>query len=102
MDVLARQRIDLAAPPHPFTESGRTTFDALLQSRSGVVGDDLLVGDATLWSSTSGGVDSLRRFWSNIVEREASARHVRACARRDLICHCHSGPAPRARNDNDR
>jgi hypothetical protein len=32
LDVLARQKIDLTAPPHPFTRD-RTTFDALLQSR---------------------------------------------------------------------
>jgi hypothetical protein len=71
LDVLARQRIDLTAPPHPFTQGGRTTFDALLQSRPGVFAGDLLVGDATLWSSTAGGVDSLRRFWTNIVQRSA-------------------------------
>ncbi len=69
MDVLARQRIDLNAPPHPFTQGGRTTFDALLQSRPGVFAGDLLVGDTTLWSSTAGGVDSLRRFWTNVVRR---------------------------------
>ncbi len=34
MDVLARQLIDTAAPPHPFTQQGRTTFDALLQSKA--------------------------------------------------------------------
>jgi hypothetical protein len=70
MDVLARQRIDLTAPPHPFTQGGRTTFDALLQSRPGAFGGDLLVGDATLWSSTAGGVDSLSRFWRNVVGRK--------------------------------
>ena len=32
LEVLARQRIDLTAPSHPFTQNGRTTFDALLQS----------------------------------------------------------------------
>ena len=69
LDVLVRQRIDLTAPPHPFTRNGRTTFDALLQSRPGVFAGNLLVGDATLWSSTAGGVDSLRRFWANVVER---------------------------------
>jgi hypothetical protein len=72
MEVLARQRIDPAAPPHPFTEGGRRTFDALLQSRAGVFTGDLLVGDATLWSSTAGGVDSLRRFWTNVTQREHS------------------------------
>ena len=29
MDVLARQRIDLTAPPHPFTQGGCSSFDAL-------------------------------------------------------------------------
>ncbi|HUO43697.1 MAG TPA: hypothetical protein VMT94_02145 [Burkholderiales bacterium] len=70
MEVLARQRIDLTAPPHAFTQGGRTTFDALLQSRPGVFAGDLLVGDATLWSSTAGGVDSLHRLWANVARRE--------------------------------
>jgi hypothetical protein len=70
MDVLARQRIDPAAPPHPFTQDGRSSFDALLQSRPGVFAGDLLVSDATLWSSTAGGLDSLRRLWSNMAKRE--------------------------------
>jgi hypothetical protein len=69
LDVLVRQKIDLTAPPHPFTRNGRTTFDALLQSRPGIFAGNLFVGDATLWSSTAGGVDSLRRFWTNVVER---------------------------------
>lgn len=70
LDVLARQRLDLTAPPHDFTRGGRSTFDALLQSRPGVFAGHLLIGDATLWSSTAGGVDSLRRFWTNVVRRE--------------------------------
>ena len=69
MEVLARQRIDLAAPPHPFTRDGRASFDALLQSRPGVFAGDLLVSDATLWQSTAGGLDSLRRFWANLAQR---------------------------------
>jgi hypothetical protein len=77
MEVLVRQRIDLAAPPHPFTKGGRQTFDALLQSRAGVFAGDLLVGDATLWSSTAGGVDSLRRFWTNVVQREPGSAQSR-------------------------
>ncbi len=68
LDVLARQRIDPAAPPHPFALD-HPTFDALLQSRPGVFAGVLLVGDATLFSSTNGGVDSLRRLWTNILER---------------------------------
>ena len=69
MDVLARQQIDLTAPPHPFTRDGRSTFDAMLQSRPQVFGGDLLVADATLWSSTAGGIDNLRQFWTNVVRR---------------------------------
>jgi hypothetical protein len=68
LDVLARQKIDLTAPPHPFTRD-RTTFDALLQSRPEIFAATLLVGDATLWSSTAGGVDNLRRLWTNVVQR---------------------------------
>jgi hypothetical protein len=69
MDVIARQRIDLRAPPHPFTQNGRETFDALLQSRVETFAGTLLVGDTTLWSSTAGGVDSLNRLWSNLLLR---------------------------------
>jgi hypothetical protein len=69
LDVLARQKIDLTAPPHPLTRD-RTTFDALLQSRPGIFAGTLLVSDATLWSSTAGGVDNLRRLWTNVVQRQ--------------------------------
>jgi len=68
LDVLARQKIDLTAPPHPFRRD-RTTFDALLQSRPDIFAGTLLVSDTTIWSSTAGGVESLRRFWTNVVQR---------------------------------
>jgi hypothetical protein len=68
LDVLARQQIDLAAPPHPFALE-RSTFDALLQSREDTFGGTLLVSDTTLWSSTAGGVESLRQLWTNVVQR---------------------------------
>ncbi len=68
LDVLVRQKIDLTAPPHPFARS-RATFDALLQSRPEAFTGSLLVSDTTLWSSTAGGVESLRRFWTNVVQR---------------------------------
>lgn len=68
LDVLARQRVDPTAPPHPFTLD-RATFDALLQSRPDTFLGSLLVSDTTLWSSTSGGVDSLRELWTNVVQR---------------------------------
>lgn len=69
MDVLVRQKIDLMAPPHPFTRDGRTTFDAVLQSSRGVFPGCLLISDATVWSSTAGGLESLRKFWRNVVQR---------------------------------
>ena len=69
MDVLARQKIDPTAPPHPFTQGGRSSFDALLQSRSDIFAGKLLVCDTTMFSSTAGGVESLRRFWENIIQR---------------------------------
>jgi hypothetical protein len=73
MQVLARQRIDKSAPAHPFTREGRQTFDALLQSRAGLFAGTILVSDTTLWSSTAGGLDNLRRFWTNVVMRRISA-----------------------------
>jgi hypothetical protein len=69
MDVLARQPIDLTAPPHPFSEGGRTSFDALLQSRAETFAGRLLVCDTTMFSSTAGGLDSLRKLWSNVLLR---------------------------------
>jgi hypothetical protein len=71
MDVLARQRIDLTAPPHLFSSEGRTSFDALLQSRPETFAGTLLVSDTTLFSSTAGGIDNLGRLWSNVVLRRA-------------------------------
>ncbi|MGS0896938.1 hypothetical protein ACVBGC_31050 [Burkholderia stagnalis] len=72
LDVLARQRIDPAAPPHPFAQT-HASFDALLQSRADAFAGTLLVSDATLWSSTAGGVDSLRRLWTNVLQRPPRA-----------------------------
>jgi hypothetical protein len=72
LDVLARQPIDLTAPPHPFTAS-RRDFDALLQSKPGVFLGRVLVCDTTTFSSTVGGLDSLQRFWRNVVLLNRSA-----------------------------
>lgn len=69
MDVLARQRIDQTASPHPAWPKERTSFDALLQSRADTFAGTLLVCDTTLFSSTVGGLDSLRRLWSNVLLR---------------------------------
>ena len=67
MQVLARQAIDMNAPPHPFASGGRRDFDVLLQSSPGLFGGRLLVCDTTTFSSTVGGLDSLRTFWRNVV-----------------------------------
>jgi hypothetical protein len=72
LDVLARQPIDRRAPPHPFTAGGRRDFDALLQTKSDVFAGRLLVCDTTTWSSTVGGLDSLQRFWRNVVSLNGS------------------------------
>jgi hypothetical protein len=69
LDVLARQRVEPTAPPHPFTRDGHDRFDSLLSSRHAVFPGALLVCDTTLFSSTAGGLDSLEKFWSHIVER---------------------------------
>ncbi len=71
LDVLVRQRVDPAAPHHPFTADGRDTFDSLLQSRPGVFPGDLLIGDTTLFSSTAGGLENLTRLWTNLLQRPA-------------------------------
>lgn len=68
LDVLAEQLIDLEAPPHPFVKQGRKTFDALLQSKPNVFGGRLFICDATIWSSTAGGLGSLRQFWANMTQ----------------------------------
>jgi hypothetical protein len=69
MNVLARQKIDPTAPPHPFTQGGRSSFDALLQSRPDTFAGKLVVCDATMFSSTAGGIQNLRRFWCNVIQR---------------------------------
>jgi hypothetical protein len=74
MDVLARQRVDPTAPPHPFMQGGRSSFDALLQSRPDTFAGKLLVCDTTMFSSTAGGVENLRRFWINVIQRGARTR----------------------------
>jgi hypothetical protein len=68
LDILARQRVDPDAAPHPFTAAGRASFDSLLQSRPGAFRGDVLVGDATLFTSTWGGVQSLTRLWTNLLK----------------------------------
>ena len=69
LEVLARQEIDLDAPPHPFVQAGNRRFNALLQTTEQFSPGSLLICDATTWSSTAGGLESLRRFWQNVAQR---------------------------------
>jgi hypothetical protein len=66
LKVLARQPINVTAPPHPFVAAGNHSFNALVQAEPGIFAGRLLVCDATLWSSAFGGLDSLQRFWTNV------------------------------------
>lgn len=66
--VLARQLIAADAPPHPHTQSGQRTFDALLWAPpSGERAGEVIVGDATLFSAAFGGLPSLRKLWQNLI-----------------------------------
>jgi hypothetical protein len=65
VDVLARQPVNPAAP-HPFTDAGNRSFNALLRDRPPGLPGLVLVCDATLWSSAFGGLASLRAFWHNL------------------------------------
>jgi hypothetical protein len=68
-DVLARQKIDLQAPPHPFVAAGHDRFNAMLQAKAGVFGGQLVVCDSTIWASVFGGLESLERLWQNVLQR---------------------------------
>jgi hypothetical protein len=96
LEVLARQSIDLAAPPHPFVQSGHSKFDALLQSRPGVFAGALVIGDATLWSSAAGGVDSLRHLWENVVGRPVASgtKVLNPLSLRLMSASARPGPRP--------
>jgi hypothetical protein len=73
LEVLVRQEIAPDAPPHPAQQAGLQMFDALLQSAPGVFQGTVLIGDATLWSSTAGGTAQLERFWTNVLQRAIPA-----------------------------
>jgi hypothetical protein len=45
-----------------------------MQSRPDTFPGTLLVCDTTLFSSTAGGLDDLRRFWANIMQRPERLR----------------------------
>jgi hypothetical protein len=67
LEVLARQVVQPDAPAHPVMPGG-SDFDAILQSRPEAGLGRLVVCDATLWSSTAGGLQGLQIFWKNVIE----------------------------------
>jgi hypothetical protein len=67
LEVLARQTIHPEAPAHPVMLGG-SDFDSILQSHPKVGLGRLVVCDATLWSSTAGGLEGLQIFWKNVIE----------------------------------
>jgi hypothetical protein len=71
LEVLVKQRIESSASPHPFASDGRTHFDAVLQAKPEFAAGALIVADATLWSSTAGGSESLERLWRNVARGPA-------------------------------
>ena len=71
-DDLAQQKIDLSAPPHPFVAAGHDRFNAILQAKPGVFDGQLVVCDATAWSSVFGGLENLEQLWENVVTRPRS------------------------------
>jgi hypothetical protein len=65
--VLARQRINPAAPLHPFVEAENTWFNTLLHAPpDGERAGHVFVCDATLWGSAFGGLSSLQNSWRNL------------------------------------
>jgi hypothetical protein len=67
LEVLARQTVQREAPAHPIVAPGGA-FDAILQARPEAGLGRLVVCDATLWSSTAGGLQGLEVFWKNVIE----------------------------------
>ena len=67
LEVLARLMVQPDAPAHPVVAAGGA-FDAMLQARPEAGLGRLVVCDATLWSSTAGGLQGLQVFWKNAIE----------------------------------
>jgi hypothetical protein len=66
LEVLARLTVHAEAPVHPVMPPGGA-FDAILQSRPEAGLGRLAVCDATLWSSTAGGLNGLQMLWKNVI-----------------------------------
>jgi hypothetical protein len=64
--VLGRQLID-PNRPHPFTEAGNTSFNALIwMPPGGRRAGDIVLIDSTHFTTLFGGTDSLKNLWYNL------------------------------------
>jgi hypothetical protein len=53
--------------PHPFTEAGKTEFNALIwMPPSGQRAGDIVLIDSTHFTTLFGGTDSLKSLWHNL------------------------------------
>jgi hypothetical protein len=67
--VLARQPINLDAPPHPFVEAGNREFNAMVWvPPGGNRAGDIVICDFTLLSGIFGGAKSLEHLWRNLAK----------------------------------
>jgi hypothetical protein len=66
LEVLARQIASPDAPAHPEVPAGGA-FDAILQARPEAGLGQLVVCDATLWTSAFGGLQGLQALWKNVI-----------------------------------
>jgi hypothetical protein len=67
--VLATQRIDLEAPPHPWVQAGNTEFNALVWlPPNGKRAADVLVTDLTRFMALFGDKENLQKFWRNLAQ----------------------------------
>jgi hypothetical protein len=67
LEVLVRQTVHATAPAHPVIGPGGA-FDAMLQACPDAGLGQLVVCDATLWSSTAGGLQGLQMLWKNVIQ----------------------------------
>src|SRR5437016_13531356 len=72
--VLARQPIDLDRP-HPFTAAGNTEFNSFIwMPPNGQRAGHILLADSTIFTTWSGGVESLETFSKNLVSMPLAGR----------------------------
>lgn len=65
LEVLVRQVVSASAPVHPVM-APRSLFNGVLQARPHAGLGCLTVCDPTIWTSTNGGVSSLKVLWKNV------------------------------------